>query len=227
MTRLVDGNTVPADIRERFSHVDHRGSYLQMHFALDGVPEFAAPYELLNDPAMQSNIGIFSTPEELQQQWEDCRRGIVPADPAIALQIPSVNDPGLAPAGKHAASAFSLWFPIEESDTGYGDMKVEMGRRVIEKITRLAPNFESLILRHTTFTPKHMGTMFGAPGGDYCHGLIHPDQIGINRPGPKGYVDQPIPIGGLYLASAGCHGGPGITFIPGYNAAQAVFADTA
>ena len=224
---LVDPSAVPADIRERFSRVDHRGSYLQMHFALDGIPEFASPYELLNDPTMQSNIGIFSTPEELQQQWEDCRRGIVPGDPAIALQIPSVNDPDLAPPGKHAVSAFSLWFPIEETQSSYGEMKVEMGQRVIEKITRLAPNFESLIIRHTTFTPKHMGTMFGAPGGDYCHGLIHPDQIGINRPGPKGYVDQPIPIDGLYLASAGCHGGPGITFIPGYNAAQAVLADSA
>jgi phytoene dehydrogenase-like protein len=63
-------------------------------------------------------------------------------------------------------------------------MKVEMGRRVIEKITRLAPDFEKLIIRHTTFTPRHMGTMFGAPGGDYCHGLIHPDQMGPNRPGP-------------------------------------------
>jgi phytoene dehydrogenase-like protein len=236
ITRLVDGAAVPADIKERFSRVDHRGSYLQMHFALDGIPEFAPPYELLNDPDMQSNIGIFSTPEELQQQWEDCRRGIVPADPAIALQIPSVNDPGLAPPGKHAASAFSLWFPPadarsgdsrEETQSSYGEMKVEMGRRVIDKITRLAPNFESLIIRHTTFTPKHMGTMFGAPGGDYCHGLIHPDQIGINRPGPKGYVGQPIPIDGLYLASAGCHGGPGITFIPGYNAAQAVLAEKA
>ena len=105
---------------------------------------------------MQSNIGIFSTPEELQQQWEDCRRGIVPADPSIALQIPSVNDPDLAPVGKHAASAFSLWFPVEESQSSYGEMKVEMGQRVIDKITRLAPNFEDLIIRHTTFTPKHM-----------------------------------------------------------------------
>lgn len=222
---LVDAGAVPPEVRERFSRVDHRGSYLQMHFALDSIPEFAAPYEMLNDPAMQSNIGIFSTPEELQQQWEDCRRGIVPADPAIALQIPSVNDPGLAPPGKHAASAFSLWFPIQEGEHGYGEMKVEMGRRVIEKITRLAPNFEQLIGRHTTFTPKHMGTMFGAPGGDYCHGLIHPDQIGPNRPGPKGYVDQPVPIDGLYLASAGCHGGPGITFVPGYNAAKQALVD--
>jgi phytoene dehydrogenase-like protein len=225
LTRLLDSGSVPADIRERFSHIDHRGSYLQMHFALDGAPEFAAPYELLNDPEMQAAIGLFSTPEELQQQWEDCRRGIVPADPAVAMQIPSAHDPDLAPPGKHAASAFALWFPIEGDQGDYGHMKTEMGQRVIDKITRLAPNFADLIIRHTTFTPRHMGTMFGAPGGDYCHGLLHPDQIGINRPGPKGYLDQPIPIDGLYLGGSGCHGGPGITFIPGYNAGHQALAD--
>ncbi|MGV9802497.1 phytoene desaturase family protein [Mycobacterium sp. NPDC003449] len=224
VTDLIDPAVLPAEIRDRFGRVDHRGSYLQMHFALDGAPTFATPYELLNDPEMQAAIGIFSTPEELQQQWQDARNGIVPADPAIALQIPSAHDPILAPAGKHAASAFSLWFPVEGSRSGYGELKAEMGRRVIEKIGRLAPDFERRIIRHTTFTPKHMGTMFGAPGGDYCHGLVHPEQLGPNRPGPKGYVDQPIPISGLYLGSAGCHGGPGITFIPGYNAAKAVLA---
>ncbi len=225
VTELIDPDALPAEVRDRFTRIDHRGSYLQMHFALDGAPTFQAPYELLNDPEMQAAIGLFSTPEELQQQWQDARRGIVPADPAIAFQIPSAHDPTLAPPGKHAASAFALWFPVEESATGYGELKAEMGRRVIEKISRSAPDFERRIIRHTTFTPRHMGTMFGAPGGDYCHGLIHPEQMGPNRPGPKGYVGQPIPIDGLYLASAGCHGGPGITFIPGYNAAKAVLAE--
>jgi phytoene dehydrogenase-like protein len=221
---LIDPSVLPADVRERYAGIDHRGSYLQMHFALDEAPCFAAPYEALNDPAMQTSIGIFCTPEEVQQQWEDCRRGIVPADPTLVLQIPSVHDPDLAPEGKHAASAFAMWFPIE-GGADYGQAKVEMGQRVIDKITRLAPNFERSITRHTTFTPKHMGVMFGAPGGDFCHGLLHPDQIGQNRPGPKGFIGQPIPIGGLYLGSAGCHGGPGITFIPGYNAAHAALAD--
>lgn len=225
VAKLIDPEALPAEVRERFTRIDHRGSYLQMHFALDGAPTFEAPYEMLNDPEMQAAIGLFSTPEELQQQWQDARRGIVPADPAIAFQIPSAHDSTLAPAGKHAASAFALWFPVEESATGYGELKAEMGRRVIEKIARLAPGFEGRIIRHTTFTPRHMGTMFGAPGGDYCHGLIHPEQMGPNRPGPKGYVGQPIPIDGLYLGSAGCHGGPGITFIPGYNAAKAVLGD--
>ena len=186
LNELIDPALLPGDIRERYARTDHRGSYLQMHFALEEAPEFAAPYEALNDPAMQASIGLFCTPEEVQQQWEDCRRGIVPADPTVVLQIPTQNDPDLAPAGKHAASAFALWFPIE-GGADYGDAKVEMGQRVIDKITRLAPNFERSIIRHTTFTPKHMGVMFGAPGGDYCHGLLNPDQIGPNRPGPKGF----------------------------------------
>lgn len=224
LTGLLDEAAVPAAVRERCSRVDHRGSYVQMHFALDGAPEFAAPYELLNDPRNQAAIGLFSTPEELQQQWEDSRRGIVPADPAIAFQIPSAQDPDLAPPGKHAASAFALWFPVEADPADYARLKAEMGQRVIDKITRLAPNFESLILKHTTFTPKHMGTMFGAPGGDYCHGLIHPEHMGPNRPGPGGWRDLPLGVEGLYLGGAGCHGGPGITFIPGYNAAQAALS---
>lgn len=218
---LVDPAAMPADIRERFSHIDHRGSYLQMHFALDGPPTFAEPYEVLNDPDYQSAIGIFSTPEELQRQWEDSGRGIVPADPAIALQIPSANDPGLAPPGKHAASAFSLWFPIEQSESSYGDMKAEMGRRVIEKITRL---------REPDHAPHHIHPQ--THGHDVrCPGwrlLSRPDSSRADGPQPSrgervcGPTDS---LDGLYLASAGCHGGPGITFIPGYNAAQQVLAD--
>ena len=224
------GNAAPEEVRARAEAVDHRGSYVQMHFALDGVPEFAAPYELLNDPKMQGAIGLFNTPEELQQQYEDCRRGIVPADPAVAFQIPSAQDPSLAPPGKAAASAYSLWFPVEGAAAEpheYARLKAEMGQRVIDKIGRIAPNFESLILKHTTFTPKHMSTMFGAPGGDWAQGLIHPEQMGAHRPGPKGWRDLPVGIDGLYLGGAGCHGGPGITFIPGYNAAQTVLADRA
>jgi phytoene dehydrogenase-like protein len=52
--------------------------------------------------------------------------------------------------------------------------------------------------------------------------LLHPDQMGAFRPGPTGWRDLPVPIAGLYLCGAGCHGGPGVTFIPGYNAGYAV-----
>jgi phytoene dehydrogenase-like protein len=90
-----------------------------------------------------------------------------------------------------------------------------MAEKVIDKITRFAPNIRDIQMRHMTFAPYHMETMFAAPSGDFCHGLLHPDLMGPNRPGPKGFLDMPIPTAGLYLGGAGCHGGPRITFIPG------------
>ena len=171
---------VPPDVSERFSRIDHRGSYLQMHFALDGIPEFARTVR----DAERSRDAVEHRAFQHPRRIAAAVGGLPPRHrarpiPPIALQIPSVHDPGLAPDGKHAASAFSLWFPITKAENSTtAELKAEMGQRVIDKLTRLAPNFEELIIRHTTFTPTHMGTMFGAPGGDYCHGLIHPDQIG-------------------------------------------------
>ena len=50
--------------------------------------------------------------------------------------------------------------------------------------------------------------------------------MGRHRPGPRGFIDEPIPIDGpLPRRVPGCHGGPGITFIPGYNAAYQVLDD--
>jgi hypothetical protein len=72
-------------------------------------------------------------------------------------------------------------------------------------------------VRKTTRTPSP-----APPAHDFCHGLLHPDLTGPNRPGPNGSATYRIGIEGLYLGGAGCHGGPGITFIPGYNAAHQV-----
>ncbi|WP_205873083.1 phytoene desaturase family protein [Mycobacterium camsae] len=225
LIELIDPEHVPAELVSRVSDRDHRASFIQMHFALDGLPEFAAPYELLNEEGMQMSIGIFGSPEEQQRHWENSRRGIVPDNPSMGMQIPSVHDPGLAPPGKHAASAYAYAFPVEVARDQHGHLKNEMAQRVIDKITRFAPNFKDIVLRHITFAPYHMSTMFAAPAGDFCHGLLHPDLMGPNRPGPRGFLDFPIPIAGLYLGGAGCHGGPGITFTPGYNAAYQALED--
>ncbi|OCB36221.1 dehydrogenase, partial [Mycobacterium malmoense] len=227
LTDLIAPEHVPAELISRVSGRDHRASFVQIHFALDGLPEFAAPYEFLNEEGMQQSVGIFGAPEEQQLHWENCRRGIVPDNPSMGMQIPSVHDPGMAPPGKHAASAYAYAFPVEVDRHDHGQLKNEMAQRVIDKITRLAPNFRDIVIRHITFAPYHMNTMFGAPAGDFCHGLLHPDLMGPNRPGPKGFLDFPIPIGGLYLGGAGCHGGPGITFTPGYNAGYQALDDMA
>jgi phytoene dehydrogenase-like protein len=225
-TRLLDPATLPDDVVSRVTNVDHRAAYLQMHFALDGLPEYVAPYEMLNDPVMQGSVGFFGSPEDMQRDFENCRRGVVPEDPSMSLQIPSTFDAGMAPAGKHAASVYAMYFPVENDRTIHGRLKAEMGERVIDKITKIAPNFRDLISKRTTFASYHMESMFAAPAGDFCHGLIHPELMGANRPGPRGWHDMPVPVRGLFLGGAGCAGGPGITFVPGYNAGYEALEDS-
>ena len=224
-TKLLDPASLPDDLIARVSSVDHRAAYLQMHFALDGLPEYDAPYEVLNEPGMQASVGYFGSPEDMQLDFENCRRGVVPEDPSMSLQIPTVFDPDMAPPGKHAASVYAMYFPVENDRTIHGRLKTQMGERIINKVSKLAPNFRDLITKHTTFASYHMESMFACPEGDFCHGLIHPELMGATRPGPRGWRDLPVPIKGLYLGGAGCSGGPGITFVPGYNAGYEALDD--
>lgn len=217
MTRLIDGDVVPDALRKRVSRVDHRAAYLQMHFALNGLPEFEGSYSVINEGQRRSSIGMFGSPEQMQRDYEDCCRGDLPAVPSMGMQIPSVIDPAMAPEGHHAASAFAFYFPVVGGHEAQSALKDEMAERMIAKVATMAPNFPDLIERTVVYPSYTYDLMYGCTDGDFCHGLIHPDLMGPFRPGPRGWSDLPLPLDGLYLCGAGCHGGPGVTFIPGYN----------
>ncbi len=222
LTRLVDPELLPSAIAERVARIDHRAAYMQVHFALDGLPEFTGVYETLNTGQYRAQIGMFESPDTMQRDFEGCRRGVVPERPSLGLQIPSILDPSLAPAGKHAASAYAFYLPVEVPKEEQGRVKDEMAERVVARIATMAPNFPEIIDRQVTYASYAYEMMFGCTAGDFTHGLIHPELMGPFRPGPRGWPDAPIPFEGLFLCGAGCHGGPGVTFIPGYNCGHEV-----
>ncbi len=216
-TQLVDSEWIPDDFARRVGAIDHRAAYFQVHFALDGLPEFTGPYDVLNYGGLRRNVTLFGTAEQMQLDYEGCVRGIVPPSPSFNIQIPTIDEPELAPSGKHAASSFAFYFPIGATHTDQTRLRDEMAGRIISKIAAVAPNFPDLIERQFNYPAYTYELMFGCTGGDFTHGLLEPAFMGPFRPGPRGWVDNPIPIDGLYLCGAGCHGGPGVTFIPGYN----------
>src|SRR6202008_204152 len=55
LNELNDPEHVPTEPVSRFSGRDPRASFVQIHFALDRLPQFAAPYELLNEEGMQQS----------------------------------------------------------------------------------------------------------------------------------------------------------------------------
>ena len=221
-TQLVEKSSLPDPFVRRVRAIDHRAAYFQAHFALNGLPEYASPYEAISGGEYCQNITFFGTAEQMQRDFEDCVRGRVPRSPSFNLQIPTLHDPDLAPPGKHAASSFAFYFPIGADHEEQARLRDEMAERMVAKITKLAPNFPDLIDRQLNYPAYTYELMFGCTGGDFCHGLLQPEFMGPFRPGPRGWADCPVPVEGLYLCGAGCHGGPGVTFIPGYNCGYAV-----
>jgi phytoene dehydrogenase-like protein len=222
-TALLDPATLPAALARRVEAIDHRAAYFQMHFALTELPEFTGPNAVLNESdELRSTTTYFGTPEAMQRAFEVCRAGRVPDAPPMSLGIPSITDPSLAPEGRHAASAFAFCAPIGIGQAERVQLRDEMAERMIARIADYAPGFPDSIERQISYPAYSYELMFGCTGGDFTHSLLHPDQMGAFRPGPTGWRDLPVPIAGLYLCGAGCHGGPGVTFIPGYNAGYAV-----
>ena len=152
----------------------------------------------------------------------EARSGRLGTDPHVEVCIPTFHDPSLAPEGRHAASAFALCAPIGATQPERVRLRDEMAERIVERVAAVAPNFPDAIERQIAYPAYSYELMFGCTGGDFTHALLHPEQMGAFRPGPRGWRDLEVPIGGLYLCGAGCHGGPGVTFIPGYNAGHAV-----
>jgi phytoene dehydrogenase-like protein len=223
---LIDPESLPDAFARRVAAIDHRAAYFQAHFALSGLPEYRSPYEKLNDTTFGRNVTFFGTAEEMQADFEGCVRGVVPRSPSFNLQIPSLDDPSLAPEGMHAASSFAFYLPVASDRESQNRLRDEMAERIVAKITAAAPNFPDLIDRQLNYPAFTYELMFGCTGGDFTHGLLQPEFMGPFRPGPRGWPDNPVPVDGLYLCGAGCYGGPGVTFIPGYNCGYAVLEAT-
>jgi phytoene dehydrogenase-like protein len=221
-TELLDRADLPGSFAQRVDAIDHRAAYFQMHFALSELPELTGINSGLNEGQLRSTLCLFGTPEEMQRSYETCLRGEVPENPPVSLGIPSLLDPALAPEGKHSASAFAFYAPIGVGHDDKVRLRDEMAERIVEQIARVAPNFPDAIERQINYPAYTYDLMFGCTGGDFTHGLLQPEFMGPFRPGPRGWPDSPVPFDGLYMCGAGCHGGPGVTFIPGYNAGYAV-----
>ena len=98
-TQLMEPDALPEAFVRRVTAIDHRAAYFQAHFALRGLPEYRGPYEALNGSDFGRNVTFFGTAEQMQQDFEGCVRGQVPRSPSFNLQIPSLDDPSLAPDG--------------------------------------------------------------------------------------------------------------------------------
>jgi phytoene dehydrogenase-like protein len=223
---LVGEENLSSPFVHSVKEIEYTNGYIQIHLTLKELPEFTGHLAFANENNIRWLMSYIPSPEHLSRCWDQYRHGKVPEDPVSYYYIPSLLDPSLAPAGYHTCTFFSHYFPADIPQSKHDELKNVMAERVIGQMVKYAPNFKDAIMDQVILTHQYFEKAFGITAGDFCHGLLHPGQMWNRRPVP-GWSDYRTPIENLYMCGSGCHPGPGVTGVPGYNGARTVLQDMA
>jgi phytoene dehydrogenase-like protein len=214
--RLLEGQDVPADYRERLEAWKVRSPVVKFNAALRGLPDWtAAPGERW--PAF-ATIDVTGGLEAAQRCFEACDRG----EPAVGfgeIYLQTGYDPSPAPEGFHLLSVFGQYAPYELADGTWDEARDGVARQFIDLISRFAPGFEDLLVEHEVLGPPDIEARIGLTGGNIFQGEVTPDQMWEHRLSPR------TPVDGLYLCGAATHPGGSVIALNGRNAAHAVLED--
>jgi phytoene dehydrogenase-like protein len=232
--RLVGTEHLPPEFVGRVERLKTRAAYLKFHAVLRDLPDFSRHLGTGFDPRYLASTKICPTVAYFASSWEDAKHGRPSRTPVMEVQIPSVCDPTMAPAGHHVMSIWSLYAPVRPCEAGewaqprgpgpgWDERRQEVGEQLIATLAQYIPNLREILVDWSLFTPLDIERRVGMTDGNIRHLDIVPSQLLAARPLP-GWAHYRTPIAGLYLCGAGTHPGGEVTGAPGHNAAQVVLA---
>jgi len=224
---LMDEADVPADWREKARAFKYNllAPLFALNLNLRERPVYAAEKDF---PQLGRALMVILGLERYAQFPEIVAahgKGEIPP-PVMWGSTPTVFDPSQAPAGHHTAFMWEkLPYFLRGDPRNWDAEKIAHGRAMLDFWTRYAPNLDGAVL--DSFTRSALDTERSLPNmreGDLLVGAFTGGQVGCDRPFPgagqyRGHVE------GLYLCGSCCHPGGNITGLPGYNCAQALYAD--
>jgi len=221
--RCMDKNDLDEDFYNRVENFKSRGSSGKLNIALNGLPTF--PQLPKNSPLLAGDLHFIDSMERLERAYDDWKDGTWSKDPYVDLVFPTLNDPTMAPPGKHFASCFIQYCPAQiEGRDWTEEEKDQFSQTIIDQIAEYSPDFKSLIEHVEVRTPAVIEDEIGITEGNIFHGELTMDQLMFNRPLP-GYAQYRGPVGGLYMCGSSAHPGGGVMSAPGCNAAREILID--
>ncbi|MCP5097314.1 MAG: NAD(P)/FAD-dependent oxidoreductase, partial [Chloroflexi bacterium] len=221
--KLVDPYYLDHQFVRHVQNIKYRGTTARVHFTLNKLPNFTAVSD--NAPTrLSGHIQIAPTMTYLQKAFDPVKYGRYSERPYLDIQIPTLTDDTLAPAGKHIMSVTVKYMPYHLREGNWNDLRETIGQLVKETIAEYAPDFDDCVQHCQVITALDMETEYDLPEGNSVHGEMTLDQFLWMRPIP-GYGQYRAPLDNLYLCSSATHPGGGITGINGKNAAREVLKD--
>jgi phytoene dehydrogenase-like protein len=196
-----------------------RGTVAKVHLGLRGLPNFRG---VTNPADLHGRIQIGPGIDYLERAFDPSKYGEIPNEPYLDVTIPTLNDPGLAPAGHHVLSAHVQFVPYRlAGGASWDDRRGALASVVLATLERYAPGITALVEATQILTPVDLERSYGLSGGQIYHGEPSLDQLFTMRP-ILGWARYATPIEGLYLCGSGTHPGGGITGASGQNAAKEI-----
>ena len=191
------------------------GYVAKLHLALDGLPEFTN----LDQP--QGRMIIAPSMDAIEFAFDHAKYGELPATPVLELSFPSLQDAALAPPGKHVLSANVMYVPYSLKGGWTDAARETICERAIDAIAAYAPGLRQQIVQQELLTPADIEAQYSVTGGHWHHAEMAMDQMLMMRPTYEA-AQYSTPIPGLFLCSAGCHPGGGLSGAAGHNAAREI-----
>lgn len=209
---LVGPRHLDTGLVSRIRHQKSRGSAAKLHLALSAAPDFKGA-------DLRTRLVIASSEEQVERAFNPVKYGQVPDEPVMEIIVPSAYESGHAPEGQHLLSAILQYAPHAPADRDAA--RAAMLEATLRQLEAHAPGLRALVTHAEMLMPYDIEARWGMPGGNWHHGELSVEQMLFLRPLP-GMARYQTPIAGLWLASAGCHPGGGISGSAGWNAAIAI-----
>ncbi len=184
-----------------------------------------------DEPAVQECLAVSmcESLDVLDDNASDCRLGVAPREPGLFSVHPSLFEPSLCPPGREACFVEQI-APYELRDGGHAawaDTKAAYSELVLDRwrpYTSSGLEPDRIVGRYVSSPIDIEAVMPSMKHGDWNHGEMAQDQLGIFRP----FHEHPpyrTAFENVYLCGASTHPGGSIGGACGYNAAGAIAAD--
>ncbi|MGE8546916.1 phytoene desaturase family protein [Alcaligenes sp. Marseille-Q7550] len=228
--RLLPG--APAPVREQAQAYRFGRGDMQIHIALDGMPNWSDP-ELLKVPLLHLSDSL----EDVSMSVAQANNGLIPAKPTVAIGQPCAVDPGRAPQGK-----WILWMQMQDMPSRLrGDaagkiavpedgqwneaVREAVCERIVDQLEAILPGLRRQIIGIKALSPADLERAnCNLVGGDPYSGVCSPDQFFWMRPfaSSQGARSHRTPYKNVYHIGASTHPGPGLAGASGFMVAEQI-----
>lgn len=189
---------------------------------LTEVPRLRAAAEAGLDGDVGATFAIAPSVADMHRGHQLMARGEVLDRPGLLANVPSVNDPTIAPAGRHVFSLETLFTPYALPGGWAGSHEP---RRWLELFGSLAGHgFMDTVVDWRAMTPDRYEREFHLPHG-HATSFAGGPLAALRNKDPE-LTRYETPVKGLYLTGAATFPGAGVWGASGRNAATTVLRQT-